>query len=287
MTIHELLQAAGLTANDEIPIWDADGTGEPTKKITAQQLAAAVVTLANLVTSVNNQTGAVSITPANIGAPSTTGSGASGIWNINIPFDSSGATGFKNFSLNAIDIDNTRGNWEAGFSERTNYGTFPAWGGWCHVAQYDCDHLLYQVANFVDSIGGKVYGLSVRSRWESGLWGPWTDIFSTNGAVPVASGGTGATDAFNALKNLFDVGYSVATNYPDKPGIYQVHSSYPIFSNMTPVNPYGILVIFKATYAMHIYLDGSSYLYYGVSTDTFGEPATWYQANATAMPRPY
>lgn len=71
MTIHELLQAAGLTANDEIPIWDADGTGEPTKKITAQQLAAAVVILANLVTSVNNQTGAVSITPANIGAVST------------------------------------------------------------------------------------------------------------------------------------------------------------------------------------------------------------------------
>jgi len=71
MTIHELLQAAGLTANDEIPIWDVDGTGEPTKKITAQQLAAAVVTLANLVTSVNNQTGAVSITPANIGAKAT------------------------------------------------------------------------------------------------------------------------------------------------------------------------------------------------------------------------
>lgn len=62
-----------MTANDEIPIWDADGTGEPTKKITAQQLAAAVVALANLVTSVNNQTGAVSITPADIGAVAKSG----------------------------------------------------------------------------------------------------------------------------------------------------------------------------------------------------------------------
>jgi hypothetical protein len=77
MTIHELLQAAGLTANDEIPIWDADGTGEPTKKITAQQLAAAVVSLANLVTGVKGntessyRTGNVNITPANIGAVAT------------------------------------------------------------------------------------------------------------------------------------------------------------------------------------------------------------------------
>lgn len=79
MTIHELLQAAGLTANDEIPIWDVDGTGEPTKKITAQQLAAAVVALANLVTGVKGnaestyRTGNVNLTPANIGAVSKAG----------------------------------------------------------------------------------------------------------------------------------------------------------------------------------------------------------------------
>ena len=79
MTIHELLQAAGLTANDEIPIWDADGTGEPTKKITAQQLAQAVVTLANLVSGVKGnaestyRTGQVNLTPANIGAQADVG----------------------------------------------------------------------------------------------------------------------------------------------------------------------------------------------------------------------
>jgi hypothetical protein len=77
MTIHELLAAAGLTANDEIPIWDAEATGEPTKKVTAQQLAAAVVSLANLVTGVKGntensyRTGNVNITPANIGAVAT------------------------------------------------------------------------------------------------------------------------------------------------------------------------------------------------------------------------
>jgi hypothetical protein len=138
---------------------------------------------------------------ANLDVPSTTGSGASGTWNINIPF-SGDATGFKNFSLNAIDIDNTRGNWEAGFSERTNHGTFPAWDGWCHVAQYDCDHFLYQVANSVTSGSSKVYSLSVRSRWLEESWGLWTDIFYTNGAVPVASGGTGANSAATARANL-------------------------------------------------------------------------------------
>lgn len=58
MTIDELIAATGLTANDEIPIWDAEATGEPTKKITAQQLATAIVALASLVTSVNGETGA-------------------------------------------------------------------------------------------------------------------------------------------------------------------------------------------------------------------------------------
>lgn len=48
MTIDQLLAAIGLTANDEIPLWDAEESGEPTKKITAQNLAAAVKLLASL-----------------------------------------------------------------------------------------------------------------------------------------------------------------------------------------------------------------------------------------------
>ena len=49
MTIDELLSLAGLTANDEIPVWDAEAVDEPTKKITAQNLAASVKALADLV----------------------------------------------------------------------------------------------------------------------------------------------------------------------------------------------------------------------------------------------
>ena len=101
MTIHELLQAAGLTANDEIPIWDVDGTGEPTKKITAQQLATAVVALANLVTGVkgnseqNYRHGDVNLTPANIGALATAGGTMTGDIDMGQSGASSGAPSIK------------------------------------------------------------------------------------------------------------------------------------------------------------------------------------------------
>ena len=49
MTIDELLSMAALTANDEIPVWDAEAVDEPTKKITAQNFAASVKALAGLV----------------------------------------------------------------------------------------------------------------------------------------------------------------------------------------------------------------------------------------------
>lgn len=48
MTIHELLALTGLTESDEIPVWDEEASGEPTKKITAQNFAAAIKTLASL-----------------------------------------------------------------------------------------------------------------------------------------------------------------------------------------------------------------------------------------------
>ena len=48
MTIDELNALTALTAGDEIPVWDAEASGEPTKKITAQNMANSVKTLANL-----------------------------------------------------------------------------------------------------------------------------------------------------------------------------------------------------------------------------------------------
>jgi hypothetical protein len=48
MTIHELLALTGLTESDEIPVWDAEASSEPTKKITAQNFASSIKTLASL-----------------------------------------------------------------------------------------------------------------------------------------------------------------------------------------------------------------------------------------------
>jgi hypothetical protein len=45
MTIDELLAASALTVNDEIPIWDAEAMGEPTKKITAANMAVVMAAL--------------------------------------------------------------------------------------------------------------------------------------------------------------------------------------------------------------------------------------------------
>lgn len=48
MTIDELNALTTLTAADEVPVWDSEESGEPTKKITASNLAASVKSLASL-----------------------------------------------------------------------------------------------------------------------------------------------------------------------------------------------------------------------------------------------
>lgn len=49
MTIDELNAITTLTAADEVPVWDSEESGEPTKKITASNLAASVKSLGNLI----------------------------------------------------------------------------------------------------------------------------------------------------------------------------------------------------------------------------------------------
>jgi hypothetical protein len=126
MTIHELLQAAGLTANDEIPIWDAEATGEPTKKITAQQLAAAVVALANLVTGVKGnaessyRTGNVNITPANIRAVNDISTGPTWTeWTNPLPY-----------AVYDTNIDHMKSNFEAIFDTMKLYPQKMCMGAW-------------------------------------------------------------------------------------------------------------------------------------------------------------
>jgi hypothetical protein len=48
MTIDDLNTVAALTAQDEVPVWDNEASGEPTKKVTGQNLANSVKSLANL-----------------------------------------------------------------------------------------------------------------------------------------------------------------------------------------------------------------------------------------------
>lgn len=60
MTIDELGSVSAITANDEVPVWDAEaGASEPTKKVTGSDLASSVKTLGSLLGTsdvVNNLT---------------------------------------------------------------------------------------------------------------------------------------------------------------------------------------------------------------------------------------
>ena len=73
MTIDELGSVSSITANDEIPVWDAEAApGEPTKKITGNSLASSVKNLGGLLGTsdvVNNLTSTATDKPlsANMG----------------------------------------------------------------------------------------------------------------------------------------------------------------------------------------------------------------------------
>lgn len=107
---------------------------------------------------------------------------------------------------------------------------------------------------------------------------------ATDNVVPITRGGTGANNAGDAVKALFDVGpssQSVVT-YPTTPGIYRTIGTN-IFSNLkAPHGTYGMLIIFKAGYGLHIYVDESGRFYWGRSGESFGEPAKWYGQNTLA-----
>jgi hypothetical protein len=199
MTIHELLAAAGLTANDEIPIWDAEATGEPTKKITAQQLAAAVVALANLVTSVNSQTGAVSITPANIGAVAKSGDTMTGRLTISlgvgdnqarIIFLSQGVAGQVHL------IANTTGTQQMmTFRQFTPDGT---------------SFEEYALPNTADYTGGPAL----------------RNILTDKSPVLVTQGGTGATTPAGARANLGIISGTAVATTDDSGLIRKAFSTY-------------------------------------------------------------
>ena len=86
-------------------------------------------------------------------------------------------------------------------------------------------------------------------------------------------GGTNANSRQSMNENVFGRDYeawqSVVT-YPTTPGIYRTIGT-DIFANLSiPHGSYGVLVICKAGYAMHLYLDSFGQLFYGRSGDSFG-----------------
>lgn len=106
-------------------------------------------------------------------------------------------------------------------------------------------------------------------------------LYYSNGmVVPVENGGTNATTSAGANQNLFNSGeIANATVYPTVPGIYRTVGTN-IFSNLTDVHSnYGVLIIFKAVYALHLYIDANGYFFWGYSSDAFGEPTNWYGIN--------
>ena len=56
MTIDSLNTVSALTAQDEVPVWDKEASGEPTKKITAQNMTNSVKTLGSLVNTTEMNT---------------------------------------------------------------------------------------------------------------------------------------------------------------------------------------------------------------------------------------
>lgn len=101
-------------------------------------------------------------------------------------------------------------------------------------------------------------------------------------ALGIAYGGTGVTSTEALVQKVFGANqenWQSVTKYPTAPGIYRTVGT-DIFRNLESTHGnYGVLVILKAAYALHIYVDEYSRMFYGRSSDTFGEP-TWRRIDA-------
>ena len=102
------------------------------------------------------------------------------------------------------------------------------------------------------------------------------------GVLPTSYGGTGAATPFAAIQALFSVGDAAGiTTYPTAPGIYRTTNTKVCTNYTGTISNYGVLVIFRAVYAMHIYLAADGTLIYGYSGDTFQQPTVWNKVTPT------
>ena len=145
----------------------------------------------NLVASVNGQTGVVVLSASDVGAPSTTGTGASGTWGISITGNSATTTNVAGGAANKI-VYNTALNTTAFIDAPTVSATFLKWTG----SAFTWDTAGAGTVTSVDVSGGTT-GLTTSG-------GPITTsgTITIAGTLAVANGGTGATDATTARANL-------------------------------------------------------------------------------------
>lgn len=181
------LPNSGVSANTygsstAIPVITVNAKGVITNVTTA---------VSGSVTSVNGQTGVVVLDYADVGAPSTTGTGASGTWGINITGNSATATNVAGGAANKI-VYNTALNTTAFIDAPTVTDRFLKWNGSAFV----WDVAGSGTVTSVDVSGGTT-GLTTSG-------GPITTsgTITIAGTLAVANGGTGATDATTARANL-------------------------------------------------------------------------------------
>lgn len=143
------------------------------------------------VSSVNGQTGAVTLTASDVGAPATNGTGASGTWGISITGTAATATNVAGGAANQI-VYNTGANTSAFITAPTVANTYLEWSG--SAFQWSANPL--GSVTSVDVSGGTT-GLTTSG-------GPVTTsgTITIAGTLAVANGGTGATDAGTARSNL-------------------------------------------------------------------------------------
>jgi hypothetical protein len=143
------------------------------------------------VSSVNGQTGAVTLTASDVGAPATNGTGASGTWSISISGTAATATNLAGGAANQI-VYNTNAATTSFITAPTVTDTFLKWNGsafaWATAGA--------GTVTSVDVSGGTT-GLTTSGGPVTG-----SGTITLAGTLAVANGGTGATDATTARSNL-------------------------------------------------------------------------------------
>jgi hypothetical protein len=118
------LPASGVSANTY-----GSSTAIPVITVNAKGVITAVTTASSgSVTSVNGQTGVVVLTASDVGAPSTSGTGATGTWGISVSGNAATATNVAGGAANKI-VYNTGSNTSAFIDAPTVSATFLKWTG--------------------------------------------------------------------------------------------------------------------------------------------------------------